>query len=168
VAAATVDCAANVCEFDGRSSTDENTTGLTYQWTFGVAGSASGPTPVKAFTAPGTYDVALTVKDEWGATASTLLPVVIGVPPANVAPTPQLSIACNDMFCTVSAAGSLDANVGDTISYSWNWGDGTAPSLGQSAAHVYTAPATVTVQLTATDGWGASATTSTQVTLPAP
>lgn len=168
VAQVSADCDENVCVFDGRTSTDENPTSLTYQWSFGTAGTATGPTPSKTFSAAGTYTATLTVTDEWGVTASTVLPVDIGVPAANVAPTPQLSIACTGMFCTVSAAGTLDADAGDIITYSWNWGDGTAPSLGQSAAHLYTAPGAVTVQLTATDGWGASATTSTQVTLPAP
>ena len=72
VASGSFDCTQNVCTFDGTDSTDENPTGLTYQWTYGTAGSATGPTPVKTFTTPGTYDVTLTVKDEWGATASTV------------------------------------------------------------------------------------------------
>jgi PKD repeat protein len=168
VASGSVDCAQNVCEFDGTASTDENPTGLTYQWTYGTAGSATGPKPVKTFTAPGTYDVTLTVKDEWGATASTVIPVSITTPTGNLAPAPQLTRLCSGMSCAVSGAGTLDPNSGDVVSYSWNWGDGTSPSTGQTGSHAYLAPGTFTIQLTVTDGWGASATTSTQVTVPAP
>ena len=168
VASGTVNCTQNVCSFDGRASTDENPTGLTYQWTFGAAGSATGPTPVKTFTAPGNYDVTLTVRDEWGATASTQIPLVITTPAGNAAPTPQLTTLCSGMSCAVSGAGTLDANAGDVVSYSWNWGDGTSASTGQTGSHAYATPGTFTVELTVTDGWGAAAMTSTQVTVAPP
>ena len=44
VANFTYTCAQNVCEFDARTSTDENTPTLTYSWNFGQ-GSGSGPLP---------------------------------------------------------------------------------------------------------------------------
>ena len=61
----TYTCNQNVCTFDGRTSTDENTASLTYTWSFGTQGSASGPLPTKTFTAPGIFPVTLTVRDEW-------------------------------------------------------------------------------------------------------
>src|SRR5207342_2929943 len=33
---------ANMCTFDGRSSTDENPNSLTYSWSFGTQGTATG------------------------------------------------------------------------------------------------------------------------------
>ena len=96
------------------------------------------------------------------------MPVVITTPVGNAAPAPQLTRLCTGMSCAVSGAGTLDPNSGDVVSYSWNWGDGTSPSTGQTGSHAYLTPGTFTIQLTVTDGWGASATTSTQVTVPAP
>jgi PKD repeat protein len=168
VASATFSCTQNVCSFDGRSSTDENPTGLTYQWTYGVVGTATGPTPSKTFTAPGDYTVTLTVKDEWNATSSTQVSVPISTPAGNAAPTPALAASCTDLFCTVSAAGTQDPNAGDAVTYSWSWGDGSPSSTGQSTTHTYAGPGTFTVQLTATDGWGASAVTSAQVATTSP
>src|SRR3712207_3515027 len=55
----------NVCTFDGRASTDENPTGLTYSWNFGQ-GSGSGPVVTRTYTAAAAYSVVLTVRDEWG------------------------------------------------------------------------------------------------------
>jgi hypothetical protein len=163
VAAAAFSCTQNVCSFDGRGSTDENPTALTYSWVFGLLGTASSPTPTKTFTSAGTVPVTLAVKDEWGATSSTQVNVPISTPPGNVAPTPALSVSCIGLFCTVSGAGTQDSNVGDAVSYTWTWGDATPTSTGQSASHTYAAGGPFTIQLTATDGWGASASTSTQV-----
>jgi PKD repeat protein len=154
-----------VCSFDGRASTDENPTGLTYQWTFGLVGTASGPTPTKTFSSPGSYPVTLLVKDEWGATSSTQVTVPISTPPGNTAPTPAMAASCTNLFCTVNAAGTVDPNAGDAVTYSWNWGDGTPASTGQSTTHSYAGAGTFTIQLTVTDGWGATATKSTQVTV---
>ncbi|HEX5018950.1 MAG TPA: PKD domain-containing protein [Actinomycetes bacterium] len=168
VAAATFSCAQNVCTFDGRGSTDENPTALTYAWSFGGAGSATGPTPVKTFTAPSTYTVTLTIKDEWGATASTVVNVPISTPAGNVAPTPNIAVSCLGLWCAVNGASTQDANTGDVITYAWDWGDGSATSTTQNTSHTYAAGNTYTIQLTATDGWGASNTTSTQVTVSGP
>ena len=72
VASFTYSCNQNVCTFDGRSSTDENPTSLTYSWSFGTArdhDQGSGPLPTKTFTAPSPagqpFQVTLTVRDEW-------------------------------------------------------------------------------------------------------
>ena len=61
-------CDQNVCTFDGRTSTDENASSLTYAWNFGTQGTATGPLPSKTFTAPGSFPVTLTVTDEWRVT----------------------------------------------------------------------------------------------------
>ena len=52
VANFTVSAAAeNVCEFDARTSTDENAPTLTYSWNFGN-GTGTGPLPTRTYTAP--------------------------------------------------------------------------------------------------------------------
>jgi hypothetical protein len=165
VASATFSCTQNTCSFDGRGSTDENPTALTYSWSFGALGSASSPTPSKTFTSAGNFPVTLTVKDEWGATSSTQINVPISVPPGNAAPSPAIAFSCSGRFCIVSGAATQDPNVGDTVAYTWNWGDGTPTSTGDGVSHTYLTDGTFTVQLTATDGWGASATTSLPLTV---
>jgi PKD repeat protein len=54
-----------------------------------------------------------------------------------------------------SAAGSSDPD-GDTLSYDWNFGDGTAHVVGVAATHSYTATGTYTATLTVSDGRGGS------------
>ena len=46
-----------MCTFDGRSSTDENPTALTYSWNFGLRAPAPAPVPIKTYTSPGTFPV---------------------------------------------------------------------------------------------------------------
>jgi large repetitive protein len=169
VAVATVSCVQNVCTFDGRGSTDEDTASLTYSWVFGTTqGTATGPLPIKTFTAPGTFPVTLTVKDEWNATATTIINVTIAEPAGNTAPTPVFAFNCIALACGTSSAGTVDPNLGDVISYLWNWGDLTATSTGASATHSYALAGTYTISLTTTDGWGKAATITHTVTMTEP
>jgi len=170
VANATVSCNENVCTFDGRGSTDENPAALTYAWAYGTtpATTGTGPVPVKTFTSPGTFPVTLTVKDEWGATATTSLSVTIVEPAGNTAPTPTFTTNCTALLYRTNSAGTTDPNSGDVLSYSWAWGDATAPSTGATASHTYAGAGTYTITLTATDGWGKSAETTRQVTVTSP
>jgi PKD repeat protein len=170
VASFTYTCSQNVCTFDGRGSTDENTSSLTYTWSFGTQGSATGPLPTKTFTAPGTFPVTLTVKDEWQVSNTSVAQnVTIAEPSGNSAPVPTFVQSCQGLTCSVSSQGTADPNTGDTIAYSWNWGDGTALSTGASpAAHVYAASGSYTITLTTTDGWGKGASTTRSVILSEP
>jgi PKD repeat protein len=169
----TYSCNQNVCTFDGRGSTDENTASLTYSWNFGQ-GSGSGPLPTKTYTSPSPvgapFQVTLTVKDEWQVSATSAPQSVTIVEPAgNTAPVPTFTQSCQGLTCSVSSAGTADPDTGDTITYSWNWGDGTALSTGSSpSAHVYAASGSYTITLTTTDGWGNAASTTRNVTLTEP
>lgn len=170
VANFTYTCNQNVCTFDGRSSTDENPTSLTYTWNFGTQGTATGPLPTKTFTAPGTFPVTLTVRDEWTVTnTSAAQNVVIAEPSGNSAPVPTFTQNCQGLTCSVSSQGTADPNTGDVISYVWNWGDGTALSTGATpTAHVYAAAGSYTITLTTTDGWGKAASTTRSLVLSEP
>ncbi len=170
VASFTYTCNQNLCTFDGRTSTDENSNSLTYAWNFGTQGTATGPLPSKTFTAPGTFPVTLTVRDEWTVTnTSAAQNVTIVEPSGNSAPVPTFVQSCSGLTCSVSSQGTTDPNTGDVITYGWNWGDGTALSTGASpGAHVYAAAGTYTITLTTTDGWGKLASTTRTVSLSEP
>lgn len=168
VASATVSCAQNVCSFDGRGSTDENPTALSYSWSFGDGATGTGPVPVRTYSTPGTRTVTLTVRDEWGLTATTTLTVTIAEPAGNAAPVPTFAANCIALACTTSSAGTVDPNTGDVITYTWSWGDGTPTTTGATGTHTYALQGTYTVTLTAADGWGKSASISKTVTMTEP
>jgi PKD repeat protein len=64
-------CAALTCTFDGSGATDPDGTVVAHTWTLGDGATATGPVVQHTYAAPGTYDVALTVTDDDGATATT-------------------------------------------------------------------------------------------------
>jgi PKD repeat protein len=169
VASFTIACSAtNVCTYDGRGSTDENAPTLTYAWVFGN-GSGTGPLPTRTYATPGTFTVTLTVRDEWGLTATASQTVTITEPAGNVAPTPVINQpACSGLVCNISGVGSSDPNVGDTFTYLWSFGDGTPNATTSAMAHTFPAPGSYTVTLTVTDGWGRAATTTRTVTVTSP
>ena len=164
----TVSCTQNVCDFDGRGSTDENAPTLTYSWTFGNGRTGSGPVPSHTFTSANAYTVTLTVRDEYGLTGTTTRTVTITEPAGNLAPTPVINPpACTGLVCNISGVGSSDPNTGDTFTYLWSFSDGPATSTASAVSHTFPAAGTYTVTLTVTDGWGKSATTTRPVTVTA-
>lgn len=166
VANATVSCDENVCTFDGRTSTDETPSTLSYSWNFGNGRTGSGALPVFTYTSAGTFTPTLTVRDEYGLTSSfTLDPITIVEPTDNVAPTAVISPpTCLGLTCNFSGAGSSDANSSDSRTYAWTFGDG-GTSTSTSPSRTYLAPGTYTVTLTVTDGWGRSSTATSTVTV---
>jgi len=166
VAQATVSCAENVCSFDGRGSTDENAATLTYAWNFGNGRTATGSVPKLTYTAAGTFTVTLTVKDEYGVSATTTLPVTISEPAGNVAPTAVISPPnCGGLVCNFSGLTSTDPNVGDVVTYSWDFGDATLASTASGPSHTFLTAGSYLVTLTAKDGWGKSTTATVTVTV---
>jgi PKD repeat protein len=167
---------APVCSLDGRSSTDENTTGLTYTWAVGVGTTTRTGSQVSyIYTAPGTFTVTLTVTDEYGLTSTATQAVTIVEPVGNDAPIPALGnitlpnngITCTGLVCTgFTSSQTTDPNVGDTITRLWDWGDGTPTSTTTSPnSHTFPAAGTYTVTLTVTDGWGKVGTATRVITV---
>ncbi len=106
------------------------------------------------------------MRDEYGLTSTfALAPLTISEPPGNAAPTSVITPpTCVGLTCNLSGATSSDPDVGDAITYAWDFGDLTS-GTSASASHVYTTPGTYLLRLTVTDGWGNFTTTTRQVTV---
>jgi PKD repeat protein len=175
-------CTNNVCQFDGRHSTDENATTLTYSWSFGTGqGTSTAPNPKRTYTAaalpnpPGTFTVTLTVKDQWGLVSDPVtVQVPMSEPPGNVAPNAVFNDpSCSGLTCNFSAVGTVDPNTGDSITYQWTFGDpgsgANNAKTGSATSHLFSATGSYDVTLVATDGWGKASpviTKSVSVTAP--
>ena len=157
--------ATNICQLDGRTSTDENAATLTYSWNYGN-GTGSGPLPTRTYTTANTYTVTLTVTDEWGiASAPVSQTMTITKPAGNLAPDPVINPpACSGLTCNFSGVGSADPNPGDSFTYLWEFPDLTM-SASTSPSKTFAAAGTYTVKLTTTDGWGDAKSTTRTVTV---
>jgi PKD repeat protein len=151
--------------FDGSGSSDPDGTIVSFDWTFGDGGSASGPKPMHAYGAAGAYTVTLTVTDDTGrkSTATTSADIT----PANQAPVANPGgpyTGAPAVALAFDGSRSADAD-GSVASYAWDFGDGTQGS-GVRPTHSYVAVGTYTATLRVTDDSGAvSAPATTSVTI---
>lgn len=81
-AAFTSSCTELTCAFDASASTDPDGSISNHAWDFGDGTSGTGPSPSHAYAAPGSYNVALTVTDNGGATATATRIITVTTGPA--------------------------------------------------------------------------------------
>ena len=137
---------------------------ITYNWDFGDGTSAEGVQVTKSFDKGGTYNVRLAVDDNSGTTCSTdSAGKVITVntnPVANAGQDVNLCLEYNqDYSVSFDASGSTDID-GDSLAYSWNFGDGTGDS-GANVTHVYPSRGEYVATLSVDDGFGAGCSSHT-------
>jgi PKD repeat protein len=141
--------------FNGSGSTYAST----YSWNFGDGQTGTGVSPTHRYALRGTYMVSLTVTNSIGNHTASTTATIANVPPTVSASSDAPQNEGSDVHFTGSAT---DPGVGggDVLSYSWNFGDGSATSAQQNPTHKYVDNASgsnpYTVTLTVNDGNGAS------------
>jgi PKD repeat protein len=152
-------CNLQSCTFDSAPSGDSDGTIVNRAWSFGDGQQATGTTAQHTFS-PGTYNVTLTVTDDDGASTPITKQVAVSGP-TNTPPTASFTSSCNGLACTFTST-STDTD-GTITNYAWNLGDGNG--TGNPVQHTYPAPGTYQVTLTVTDDDGATAATTSGVTV---
>jgi PKD repeat protein len=154
--------------FDASDSTDPNPGGsiVNYSWNFGDGGRGTGVTAAHSFSAPGFYNVTLTVTDDRGQTATFTppQPVIIDRPSASFTASPNPAVPGAPVAFKVFDSSDPTSTI---TAYTWNFGDGAVAS-GTAASHTYAAPGSYLVILTVTDSRGETGATSTVVTVDGP
>ena len=153
--------------FDGSASSDPDGTVDSYAWDFGDGGTGTGVAPTHTYASADTYTVTLTVTDNDGETSDPATTT------ATIAAAPQAPTADagGPYSGTVGVALSFDGSAsndpdGTIVSYSWDFGDGSALGTGVAPTHIYGSASTYTVTLTVTDNDGtASAPATTTATI---
>ena len=142
--------ACNTFEFDGSESYDPDNQALTYHWDFGDGETADVIRIRHTYASGGIYKVVLNVSDtSTGECRTSTIERVLHV---NAPPKAALSApgsACVGDSIRVSAAGSSD-NAGDTLSYRWDFGDGSGGD-GMEATHAYARGGTFNIGLLVDD-----------------
>ena len=122
-----------------------------YVWNFSDGTTSYGPTPQRAFGDDGLFDGQLTVTDMTDMHGSGSLTVNI----SNVAPTavagPNTSGAWGRPIALTGQAVDPGWTDQSTLTYSWDFGDGTPGSGGPDTSHAYAAPGNYTATLSVCD-----------------
>jgi len=163
-------------DFDAGRSYDPDGSIVSYKWDFADGSTDTGKTTSHTFTtaATQTYTVRLTVTDDDGAASVGYQSIeVLGSPVSgNNAPTARFTatptFGNSPLTVQFNASSSTDAD-GTIALYSWDFGDNST-GAGEVLSHTFTALGTsnLTVGLTVTDNQGATATTTTVITVLVP
>jgi len=141
---------------------DQSSGGPTsWLWTFGDGTSSTQPSPVKTFASPGTFTVTLQVSNASGSDAASKQVVVSaagGAPVASFTFAPASPTVGQTVQFT-------DTSTGGPTGWTWDFGDGTFSSL-RNPTKVFGGPATLTVRLTAYNGFGSGTTTRSITVVP--
>jgi PKD repeat protein len=148
--------------YDASSDSDPCDT-LIHYWDFGDGQTSTDISPVHTYDASGTYSVTLTVTDGYGATDTISYDVtVINNPPhADFYPDDWSLYWCDQPFQFWDV--STDPDWCDSLTYEWDFGDGSPINNDQNPTHEYSWPGTYTVTLTVTDEAGESDSYSSSV-----
>ncbi|PUZ27399.1 gliding motility-associated C-terminal domain-containing protein [Chitinophaga costaii] len=131
-------------------------------WTFSDGTSASGETPYKTFSHPGTYDITLKVTDAIGCTATKTGTQVITVHnPKAIFSLPDVSQICPPVVANLSNTST------DFQASAWDFGDGATSDIA-APTHVYNRPGSYTISLTVTSLGGCTSQTEETVKVKGP
>ncbi len=154
--------------FDASASTPGSgaSTITSYAWNFGDGASSNQRSVTHTFTAPATYQVTLTVRNERGLSDPETKSIEVKEQP----PTAQFVFSPTDpavgQVVQFNAGQSQAAPGRRIVRYSWNWGDGETGSRADPAEdHDWAAAGKYNVLLTVQDDAGQTATALGQVTV---
>lgn len=147
--------------FDASGSGDSDGRIVSYVWNFGDGTMGGGIQSEYTYSAPGTYEVALTVVDNEGATDQITTTITVAEPDnqpprAIFTASPPSGVAPLDVNFD---AGSSSDSDGSISNYAWDFGDGNT-GAGARLTHTYTDPGAYEVVLTVTDDDGATSETT--------
>jgi PKD repeat protein len=150
-------CTINVpCGFASTSTDDIGVT--EWSWDFNGDGTpdATAADGTFTYTAAGSFNVGLTVRDAGGLSNTKSASITIAPPAVNTPPTAGFTYTCDSGICSFTST-STDVAPGTITSYHWSFGDTrTADEANPVHPYVITVPQTFTVSLTVTDNEGAT------------
>nr|MDO8118709.1 PKD domain-containing protein [Candidatus Sigynarchaeota archaeon] len=125
---------------------------VTFEWVFGDGtANSTQRDPRHTYQSNGTYTANLTVRDRNGDTGTGSLTVTV----ENLVPIANFNFNGNYLFINESMRfyfnGTLD---NDPATYSWDFGDGSAPVTGRYCDKTYSQAGYYTVTINVTDGDG--------------
>lgn len=137
--------------FDASDSTAELGETLTYAWDFGDGETASGAKQTHTYKKGGTYQVRLTVNDGQDTQVSNGIDgVEVRVNAGPTAILDSVKPACLGDKIDFDASKSSDPD-GDSLSFTWDFGDGTVEKGGSKVSHQFARGGVYEVRVTVDD-----------------
>jgi PKD repeat protein len=151
-------CAEDPVVFDASASADWDGELVSYLWDFGDGVRKQGQRVEHRFTAPGAFDVTLTISDDSDSACAAAVDVarvtVNSAPIAKAAGDREGFVGGAHDHLNFDASASNDPD-GQLLSYLWEFEDG-GHQLGETVTHRFAKPGTYNVRLTVDDGSGLS------------
>jgi PKD repeat protein len=141
---------------------------LTYSWNFGdtTNNTSTVASPSHTYDVAGNYTAVVTVTDSFGKTDQASVPVAVLAPnlPPEILPstTPNNGAAPLAVQFTANAT---DVNLGDTLVYSWDFGDSSMLSTETNPLHTYASLGTYTAKLSVSDSTNTAVTASLTISV---
>ncbi len=145
------------------AATDVPSDSISYTWNYGDGTSGTGASTTHAYADNGTYTVTLTATDNGGASSSSSTTVTV----TNADPVIGAGVSPpsgNEGVSVTFVGSATDPGAADTLTYTWNWGDGSS-STGAVSSHAYGDDGVYAVTLTVTDDDGGSAVSSSVISI---
>ncbi|MCH8541585.1 MAG: PKD domain-containing protein [Opitutales bacterium] len=123
------------------------------EWDFGDGNNSTAEFPTHTFNDGGVYPITLTQDDGSGGRlrATHYVSVLNNAPLAMLSASPNQGEA--PLTVDFDASGSTDPD-GHSLSYTWDFGDGSAPVTGATASHTYTEQGAYFASVSVEDGHG--------------
>lgn len=157
-------CAGSAITFSNASSIPAGYFISGYRWDFesdGIPNSVQ-PNPTHSFNPAGIYTVQLFGVSNYACRDSITKTITVY---DNPKPAITSSDVCHGLPTVFSATNSLPGVGAQLTSYSWNLGNNIPVQILPNGSHVYSAPGTYTLQLTATNNFSCISTTQSLVTV---
>ena len=123
-----------------------------WAWDFGDGNTSTQVSPTHVYTRVGNYTVTLSATNPGGiSTQASVTPIAVSAPPAPVA---NFGVTPAKGYAPLSVR-SVNTTSGKVDSWAWDFGDGTS-STEKAPTHLYAAPGSYSVKLTATNLGGSS------------
>lgn len=129
---------------------------LTFLWKFGDGTTSDEQNPSHVFSVHGTFTVTVTVSDGVLSVSASLTQIVYHptLPNITEGPTanPNPAVVGNNVMLNAQASNAA----GDTMTYTWDFGDGSATQQGPAVLHAFAVKGEYTVTVTVSDPSGNS------------
>ncbi len=147
-AAFTIDQVFDCAQLIGSTVNASTGTSMVFSWDMGDGFVSNDTNVVHTYLLPGTYTVTLIVSDALGCSPNDTATAQVVIDPLD--PVVADFSLMQTGNCTTLTVQGINLSTGDSVSYSWDMGDGSVLNT-TDVNHVYNTPGTYIVTLTVTD-----------------